>query len=231
VTPNTVLDIAAGACADSTGTVMITLGAFTKSTAGAWAAGSGGNGMGGGLTIAASTWYHVFACINAGVSDVFFDTSPTGAHAPLGTTSFRRIRSFKTDGAAHIVPDVQNGDRIDAASGTIEYSGTPGHTTADVLTLVGVPAGLAVQALLTGTSQDGTASNGAIYLSSLAQPDFAAGIPNITGVLGTAGAAFFGFNAIVMTNASGQIRRRVGSITMATTIMSNGYIDNRGRFA
>jgi hypothetical protein len=57
----TVLDIAAGACADATNAVTIALGAFTKSTGGVWAAGAGANGMGQGLTIAAGKWYHVFA--------------------------------------------------------------------------------------------------------------------------------------------------------------------------
>jgi len=61
--PNTVLDISAGQCVDSTNAFVINLAAFTKSTGGSWAAGSGSNGMGTGLTIANSTWYHVFAII------------------------------------------------------------------------------------------------------------------------------------------------------------------------
>jgi len=75
--PNTVLDIDAGSAADSTNAVMITVGAFTKSTAGAWAAGSGSNGMGNALTIASNTWYHVCVGYNAGSPDYWFDTSAT----------------------------------------------------------------------------------------------------------------------------------------------------------
>lgn len=108
-TPNTVLDIAAGFAIDSTNVFAIQGTAFTKSTAGVWAAGTGANGMGTGLTIANSTWYHVFAIINAGAFDVYFDTSAAGANAPASTTAKRYIGSFKTDGSAHIIAFIQLG--------------------------------------------------------------------------------------------------------------------------
>lgn len=97
------LDVAAGQCSDSTNTVIITLGAFTKSTAGAWVAGSGADGMGNGLSVAVSTTYHVFSIINGGNPDIYFDTSPIAANAPAGTTAYRRIGSFRTDSSAHIL--------------------------------------------------------------------------------------------------------------------------------
>lgn len=105
----TVMAVASGTCMDSTGAVPITLGSFTKSTGGTWVAGSGGNGMGTGLTVASSTWYHVFAIMNGGLADVYFDTSVTATHAPAGTTGYRRIGSFKTDASAHIILFSQNG--------------------------------------------------------------------------------------------------------------------------
>jgi len=69
----TTLTVAAGKCNDSTNTSGSTIylpSGMTKSTAGAWASGNNSNGMGNGLTIANSTWYHVFAIINAGVAYV-----------------------------------------------------------------------------------------------------------------------------------------------------------------
>jgi hypothetical protein len=108
-TPNSVIDVAAGICADSTAATYIALTAFTKSTAGAWVAGSGGNGMGTALTVGASTWYFAFAIINNGLPDVYFDTSITAANKPTNTTSFRRIGSFKTDGSSHILAFTQIG--------------------------------------------------------------------------------------------------------------------------
>jgi hypothetical protein len=76
-TPNSVLDIAAGVANDSTNAVQIKIGAFIRSTQGAWAAGSTSNGKGNWLTITASTWYHVCQTPNGGTPDLWSDTSPT----------------------------------------------------------------------------------------------------------------------------------------------------------
>ena len=150
------LDIAVGYAADSTNAVMITGTAFTKSTAGSWAAGSGGNGMGTGLTIAASTWYHVFAIINAAAFDVYFDTSVTAANKPASTTAFRYIGSFRTDGSSHILAFTQYGQKFTwtsqilslntgtAASATLFTVSTPlGFVTFPYLIMHDTTGGLA----------------------------------------------------------------------------------------
>src|ERR1700730_9484090 len=105
VTPSSVLAIAAGQAADSGNAVMISIGAFTKSTAGAWTSGTGNNGMGNGLTIANNTWYHVILANNGGTPDIYFDTSATGANRPAGIsdTKVRRIGSLPNDGRAHLL--------------------------------------------------------------------------------------------------------------------------------
>ena len=231
-TPDTVLDIAAGACADSTGTVMITLGDFTKSTAGAWAAGSGQNGMGAGLTLANSTWYHVFACINAGVSDIFFDTGAAGIHALIGTTALRRIGSFKAGSAGAIWKFAQHGDRFDLGTPVSEYNGTPGVTTGVLLTLVAVPTGVIVTARLSGNMSDLTTPNTIAYLSSPTQTDIIAvgGGVAITVTTGTISGGPTTYLAEVDTDTSQRIRRRVNSTTAVLNIVTNGWIDQRGRF-
>ena len=77
-TPNTVLDIASGVCSNSTNTTMIVNNSpFTKSISSAWVAGTGNAGLGNGLTLTASTTYHVFAIINNGLADYYFDTRPS----------------------------------------------------------------------------------------------------------------------------------------------------------
>ena len=82
-TPNSVLDIAAGACADSTNAVPIIGTAFTKSTAGSWVAGTGNNGMGSGLSVAPST----------GIRPPWEPRSPHPMRwrAPNGSQRFRRL--------------------------------------------------------------------------------------------------------------------------------------------
>lgn len=228
----TVLGISAGEATDSTNAVDMQLGAFTKSTAGTWAAGTGGNGMGTGLTIATSTWYHVFEIINAGVADVYFDTSVTAANKPASTTAFRRIGSFKTDGSSQILTFSQNGDRFDWGTPVAETT-TTGVTTAVSQTLIGEPLGVVVEAILSGTVGDASSANTGIYISSLAQTDVAAnGASAITVQIGGAAsvnalASFSGFR--VITDASQRVRTRLNSTTMSFNLQTNGWIDSRGK--
>ena len=227
-TPNTVLDISAGSGADSTNAVKITLGAFTKSTGGVWAAGSAGNGMGTGLTIANSTSYHVFAIINAGAADVYFDTSATAANKPAGTTYFRRIGSFLTDGSAHILPCSWLGDEVLLLTPINSVSGLSVGTSPQLVS-TGVPTGVQLQALMAASmtsdsnqiavlfnSPDQTAvsvGTGGNYLISPAANNYAAG------------------QFRIRTNTSGQIR----VVSTATTqscvvnVFTQGWVDRRGR--
>lgn len=141
-TPNTTIDVAGGCCVDSTNTVLFKMSAFAKSIAGAWVAGSGSNGMGNGLTIAASTWYYVFAAIISGAADVFFDTSITAANKPSGTTAYQRIGSFKTDGSGHILAFSQLGTEIIWSVPVTEGANIGLSSTPTLSGLVGVPPGL-----------------------------------------------------------------------------------------
>lgn len=125
-TPNSILNIAHGYGADSTNSVMITGTTFTKSTAGNWSSGSGSNGMGIGLTISSNTWYHVYAIINSGNYDIYFDTSNTGANAPAGTTAFRYIGSVLTDGSAHILKFTQTAQKFLLSQSILNVSGGTG---------------------------------------------------------------------------------------------------------
>lgn len=223
--PLTTLGISAGMCSDSTKTVLITLGTFTKKTSGTWVAGNAANGMGVALTIANSTWYHVFAVKVAGVDDVYFDTSVTAANKPVGTTAFRRLGSFVTDGSAHPVLFIQTGNQFDWLAPVVNFNTTSAVTTA-VSLQVTVPLGVVCQALLSGTLIDASADS-ILYLSSLAQTDVAAS--STTGVTGDVKLGGLGsFHKAVVTNASQQVRRRSSSTTQAITCLTDGYIDYRG---
>lgn len=229
VAPNTVIDIAAGVAVDSTNSVFIKIGAFTKYTAGSWMSGSGANGMGTGLTIANATWYHVFAIINAGSSDIYFDTSVTGANAPAGTTAFRRIGAFVTDSSAHILAFSQNGDEfllaVPAAIATTTLGATP------TLFAMAVPLGLKINALIRAFSTN-AATNTVVLLSSPDETSGAANSPvgNISlasNGTGSSTAAFFN----IRTNASQQIRAVSSNANQTLDIASYGWIDTRGRFS
>ena len=161
--PNTVLDIAAGVAADSTNAVMMTLGAFTKSTAGAWASGSGSNGMGNGLTIAANTWYDVILANNGGTPDVYFDTSVAGANRPSGIsdTKVRRIGSFLTNSSSNIIAFSQKGDRFVWATPVLDLNTSAPPVTNTLVTLT-VPQGVVVYAVIALRETGGGLSSGEI---------------------------------------------------------------------
>jgi hypothetical protein len=244
VTPNSVLDIAAGYCVDSTNNYAISFGAFTKSTGGSWVAGSGANGMGVGLTIAANTWYHVFAIINASASDIYFDTSPTAANAPLGTTAFRRIGSFATDVSSYIIPVSQDGDEFlwVATGQSWQAGGLQALTTAAAFpVLPGVPSGVKVWALLTvGLFFTSAINSAAAVISSPDEADLepeeaANSGENIVGNLANsigAGGSGVGNSASqcsVRTNTLAEIRTRGTSTSAFISIVTRGWIDRRGR--
>jgi hypothetical protein len=230
VTPNTILDISAGVAADSTNAVMInSASAFTKSTGGAWTSGTGNNGMGLGLTIANNTWYHTHAINNGGVADFYFDTSAAAANKPVGTTAFRRIGSFLTDGAAHIIAFHQLGDLFTWDVPVNDVNGANPGTAAVTRTLT-VPTGVVVQAWFTDNESNASTSRQILW-TSLDQID---SVPTATLLsLNATNAAVGGFSGdfYVKTNTSAQIRYRSsasgGSDT--TVVSTKGWIDSRGR--
>lgn len=223
-TPDSVLDIAAGQCADSTNAVMINLGAFTKSTGGSWAAGSGGNGMGNGLTIADSTWYHVFAIINSGVPDVYFDTSVTAANAPSLTTAFRRIGSFKTDGSANILAFVQDEETFywGAIIAEPNISNVTPSSSGTKYVLTGTPPGVKTRALIRIDNTTGGTQN---TITSPDEGNHGAAVASTS-----PGQDFYGAGlaTAVYTDTSQSIY--VAATSEAVYGYTRGYIDSRGKF-
>jgi hypothetical protein len=227
--PNTVIDIASGACVDSTNATLIKLAAFTKSTAGAWTAGSGNDGMGKSLTIANTTWYHVFTIINSGSADVYFDTSASAANAPTGTTAFRRIGSFLTNGSAHIIAFYQVCDDFWWLVPVNDVSATNPGTSAVTRTLT-VPAGVVVEAHF--EVQDfASATNHYGLVTPLAITDSTPSSSLATYyAFGGASSVVANIPVRVLTNTSSQIRTRQSASGSSDTlnIYTHGWRDCRG---
>lgn len=235
----TVLAVAAGFCIDSTNTIGITLGAFTKSTAGTWVTGTGNNGMGTGLTIANSTTYHVFAIINGGAADFYFDTSASAANKPASTTAFRRIGSFRTNGSAQIIDFVQDGDEFRWLTAVADISSTNPGTSAVTRTLT-VPTGVRVRAIVSARLSAGSDAENAVgLLSDLSVSDQAPGSGffnvGVFAALNTSGGSSLGGagELYIFTNTSAQIRSRINTSGASTNlaISTLGWIDRRGRDA
>jgi hypothetical protein len=223
----TVLAVAAGLCVDSTNAYYITGTAFTKSIGGAWTAGTGNNGLGQGVSRTTSTWYHVFAIINAGAYDVYFDTSVSGANAPVGTTAFRRIGSFRLNstGSGEITDFLQDGDNFYWAASVTDFNSTP-LTTPITLT---VPTGVSVYAMLGITAVN---SAGLTYQATFAS--FGTGKVDIyyIGAGGTATNVYTSEQFNVRTNTSAQITTSVaGTPGSNTSVTTYGWIDSRGKDA
>lgn len=108
--PNTMLDVSSGSAVDSAAAAWIKTPMLRKSTTCAWISGSGNCGMALGLTVLPNAWYSVFAIVNGGIGDVYFDipaldatNNQTITNPPSGTTSWRHIGWFMTDASSNII--------------------------------------------------------------------------------------------------------------------------------
>ncbi|SFN02519.1 hypothetical protein SAMN05216573_10773 [Bradyrhizobium sp. Rc3b] len=107
-TPNTVIDISAGACVSSDATTLMKLAAFTKNANAAWAVGTGNGSADGAAsytTLGASTWYAVYLIerTDTGVVDVLTSKSFSAPTLPTNYTKSRFIGAFRTDASSHIL--------------------------------------------------------------------------------------------------------------------------------
>jgi hypothetical protein len=239
--PNSVLDMAAGTAADSTNVVVISSGDFKKSTAGAWAPGSGSNGMGNGLTIAANTWYAVCLTNNdgnslpyiegGGTNDYWFDTSVTCANRPSGISDikYRRIGSFETDGSSNILAFTQRGNmfvwnaqKLDANNQS--YNSTP------TLVRLSVPPGVPTEAYMVAYNGNGASSAILIYDPDATGTNVSgAGYGQCQTVSVTGVAVASSCVVIAMTNTSGQVDVAAVASTTGIYINTYQYRDFRGQ--
>lgn len=228
VTPNSILDVSAGAAADSTATVLMSIAAFTKSTGGAWVAGSGANGMGVGLTIAPTATYHVFLIQNAGAADIYFDTLVTGANAPAGTTALRRIGSIKTDGSSHIRPFSQRLNEFWwQTPGALDLTATVTNANRTLIT-TDVPAGIIVKWFGNLAINAGVSGAQGVILTDPANADVASNITTTPlSTLSFNGAATTTTDGIgtSWTDTSGRIGARAQQSTNTIQIQTLGWVD------
>lgn len=237
------IDIAAGTAAEQgvASPVLMTLAsALTKRLDAAWAVGTNQGGLDTG-SIANGT-YHIWliARSDTGVVDALFSTSASAPTMPTGYDRKRRIGSIvrRTVGTARIEPFIQDNDQFMWVTPVADIAATNPGTAAVTRTLT-VPLGLRLRCLLNvGFAAAAAAdSPAAIYISDLSRADIAP-------VVSTAAtfSAYYGSMPLnssgsapaeIMCNTSGQVRSRI-QISAANTILyilTNGWVDTRGRFA
>jgi hypothetical protein len=232
--------IAAGEAVDNANNALMALASSLSKTTSAWAVGSGNGGLDTG-TIAANTWYHAYLIkrTDTGVVDALVSLSATAPTLPTSYTLSRRIGSMRTNGSSQWTKFIQTDNTFIWDVPVNDVNATAPGTAAVTRTL-STPLGVSVEALVVAggsTTNAGTDSPAAIYLSDLGATDSAA---NAT--TGIASAVIFdnettGFAlhvpVRVRTNTSSQIRSRL-QLSAAGTVLyidTTGWIDFRGRDA
>jgi hypothetical protein len=232
------LDISAGVCRDSTNTANMTVAAMTKRLDAGWAAGTT-NGFRNSAAAITDTTYHVYSVSTAaGVQDFYAHTSTTVAtvitalQAESGGTDYiyaRRIGSITR--STSIRPFVQDGDEFLLKTPLNSYSSTNPGTSAVTYTVVGVPTGVKMGALLNGYARFATTGNGIYRVFSSDETDAAVDATNMTGREATDDYSSFMLTIRTNTSAQAKFRFSVSAGSDAMNINCRGWIDSRGKDA
>ncbi len=220
--------VAAGLCADSTNAQYISLPSSISKTTSAWSAGSGNGGLDTG-TIAANTWYYVYAILKADLitSDVLVSLSASSPTMPSGWTLSRRIGAMQTDVSSHWYAFTQTGDDFVRATGVVDVNTTI-STSRSSLTLSSAPPNM--PARIRAYAFHATAQVG-VVLQPTAETDgtptgAAAPLYSLYAETANAGAAG---EFEIMTDALAQIAVRASQTSSTVRILTKGWKDTRGR--
>jgi hypothetical protein len=240
------IDIAAGKCRDSTDAVDIVIAtALGKQLDANWAAGgTTGTPVGGRNSTAGQAWddgtWHCYAVRTAASSagDIYFHKSTTVAtvltalQAESGGTDYiyaRRIGSITR--STSIRPFVQDGDEFLLKTPLNSYSSSNPGTSAVTYTVVGVPTGVKMGALLNGYARFATTGNGIYRVFSSDETDAAVDATNMTGREATDDYSSFMLTVRTNTSAQAKFRFSVSAGSDAMNINCRGWIDSRGKDA
>ncbi|MNK96458.1 hypothetical protein D3C87_1167380 [compost metagenome] len=207
---------------DATNLILPSSTTKTIQASGAWAAGSGNNGLFSGA-ISPNTWYHMFVIRNVttGAVDAGFDTSTSAANIPAGWTAYRRVGSVFVNVSTQILPFINEGHEFRYV--TPQQDVTNVGIGAATPVGISVPAGIAVLAKIAMYVNLQAARVGAAAWST---SDAArTGIANSTV---TAGTSFDGAGeTLVMASTTGQITvgSVFGTITTAFYLQTRSYFD------
>jgi len=229
---NNDIDIAIGACVDSSNAYSMVLSSgLTKRLDASWAVGTGNGGLFSGSK-ANSTWYHVFLIRkdSDGSIDAGFDTSITATNIPSGYTAYRRVGSILTDGSGNITAFVQNGDEFRWKSPTLEVDVVNLGSSAS-LYAIKTPLGISIKGLLNYSIVRNSATAYGLLSSplvdDLAPSLTAAPLSNLrspyTSSLGTG-------QVETITDTNSQVRARADAASTTLRLSTIGYIDTRGKY-
>lgn len=195
----------------------------TLQTSGAWAAGSGGNGLFTG-SATTGTSYHMFVIRNdsTGAVDAGFDTSVTAANRPSGWTAYRRVGTVRYTTSNNILAFTNIGHDFIYSDGAIVLAGANLTTSFTTISLAATcPPGVRSWAKL-GVSMTGSVS-GSIIIRTPGIP-WPALVRNsvITGISGN----IMSVMADVYTDTSAAVEA-AATVSMSGnfSLVVNGYRD------
>lgn len=194
----------------------------TLQSSGAWASGSGANGLFSGSR-SANTWYHCFVIYNpaTGQVDAGFDTSVTAANRPSGWVAYRRVWSILTDGTPSILPMIQSGNRstyIDRRS-DISNAGVTNASTGATF-VISTPSGVEVLAdVALSLSAGGAAS------ISLFKPGSVGAVGTVGDIVSTASSSQYSRVEVATSSTSGIVARASTLVTQGFYLSTVGWTD------
>jgi hypothetical protein len=232
-TPNSFISISPGIAINDAGTISMSMpSGMRKGLNANWSGGSGVGGLDVG-SVAASTWYHVFAIYNPTekITDVLFSGSISNPQMPSGYSAKRRIGSIRTDASANIVRFLQTGDYFAYNTPINVISGAwDGGTTPKILPLT-VPVGIKVEAVIGATYQtSGTA--GQFVFVAMVDPDQGGVVTLNNSMLHVPQDAIMTTIFRVYTDVNGRVLRwgnttAENDVTVSAWV--HGYTDRRGK--
>lgn len=226
---STTFTIAAGAATDDAfKDVMINTSSLSKTTSG-WAVGGGAGGMDTG-SVAASTWYHVYLIKrpDTGVVDALFSLSASSPTMPANYTLKRRIGSMLTNGSSQWTLFTQLGDTFLWSPFVLTLiGGAP--TNGSVSQTMSTPLNIQTEAIF-NARVDNNGGGSSVVFSALDE--------TTPSVIGGSGSTHLVCSATtvnsagkfqVRTNTSSQIRVTGNAATAFLNIITEGWVDTRGK--
>ena len=226
--PNTTLDIASySACSDDFTTLFAMSSATTKLITATFVAGAGAGGLDTG-TVAASTFYFVWAIYNPSTlaSDVLLSLSPTAPTLPSGYTKKRRIRgAIKTDGSSHIIAFTQAGrvGQINWNVAVQDQSTVTVGTAISLFSLASIPSAIAVVAIVRVTISKSAASPSGL-IATPTETSTASSPANNTNIISD-GAGLTGVAQVDVPTATGQVALSSNTASTIFNITTAGFVD------
>lgn len=231
------INIAVGGARDSTDAATMTISSIlTKRLDAAWAVGTNQGGRDTGSI--ANDSYHIWLIRrpDTGIVDALFSASPTVPTMPANYTQKRRIGSILRVSNA-IVGFTQDGDAF-YRDVPVRDVDTDNPGTSGVLSVLSIPAGVAVEAFFSASMRALSTFNSQLFalITSPAQTDTAPNSTLFDMHTQASGGTHAGYNSSSFnrrTDTSARIRYRLSASTadITMTIVTHGWKDTRGRLA